>query len=132
MKPKTPTPHDALFEAAFQNPDHAAATFRAVLPPELVRPIDWSSLRLESGSFVDAELRETEGDLAFSVEAGWDAVVFALVFDRRPTLEEVGETALRFQGGPSSRFICRIGSTFRSVRSLRLGATRAGLSGLAD
>ncbi len=61
-----PGPHDLFARFTFGHPERAAAELRAVLPPQVVSEVDWSSLRRESGSVVDPELRETESDLLFS------------------------------------------------------------------
>ncbi|ATB40543.1 transposase [Cystobacter fuscus] len=50
----------------FGRPERAEAELRAVLPARLFSAVDWSSLRLEPGSVVDPELRETESDLLFT------------------------------------------------------------------
>nr|WP_075306250.1 Rpn family recombination-promoting nuclease/putative transposase [Hyalangium minutum] len=50
-------PHDLFARFAFGQPERAAAELRAMLPPEFVAGVDWSSLRRESGSVVDPELR---------------------------------------------------------------------------
>ncbi len=59
-------PHDLFARHTFGHPERAAAELRAVLPEQLVSQVDWSSLKRESGSVVDPELRETESDLLFS------------------------------------------------------------------
>ena len=59
-------PHDLLARYTFAHPERAAAELHAVLPPHVVSSVDWSSLRREPGSVVDAELRETESDLLFT------------------------------------------------------------------
>jgi hypothetical protein len=61
-----PGPHDLFVRYTFGQPERAAAELRAVLPPQVVSQVDWSTLRQESGSVVDPELRETESDLLFS------------------------------------------------------------------
>ena len=61
-----PGPHDLFARYTFGQPERAAAELRAVLPPRVVSQVDWSTLRRESGSVVDPELRETESDLLFS------------------------------------------------------------------
>ena len=61
-----PGPHDLFARFTFGAPERAAAELRAVLPPHVVSEVDWSSLRRESGSVVDPELRETESDLLFT------------------------------------------------------------------
>ncbi|MFO0715101.1 MAG: Rpn family recombination-promoting nuclease/putative transposase [Sandaracinus sp.] len=53
----THTPHDALFKAVFSLPEHAEAELRAVLPARLARRIDWSTLALAGGSFIDEALK---------------------------------------------------------------------------
>jgi predicted transposase YdaD len=59
----TSIPHDALFKAAFENPANAAALFRQRLPPVLALAIDWDSLTLEPGTFVDPSLADRHSDL---------------------------------------------------------------------
>lgn len=67
--PATKTPHDALFKSVFQQPESAAAELRHVLPAEHVAAIDWSTLKLEPGSYVDEALADQQSDLAFSANA---------------------------------------------------------------
>ncbi|NPC86409.1 transposase, partial [Pyxidicoccus fallax] len=59
-------PHDLFVRYTFGNPERAAAELRAVLPSHVVSEVDWASLRGESSSVVDPELRETESDLLFT------------------------------------------------------------------
>ena len=65
----TKTPHDALFKSVFQQPENAAAELQHVLPPEHVAAIDWSTLKLEPGSYVDEALADQHSDLLFSARA---------------------------------------------------------------
>jgi predicted transposase YdaD len=55
-------PHDKLVKSTFSDPDNARAFLQAHLPRKLARRIDWSSLSLVSGSFIDpaAELTTIE------------------------------------------------------------------------
>ena len=73
----TSRPHDALFRSAFEHPDDAAGEVRHVLPPGVVEAIDWSTLRLEPGSFIDPELADRHSDLLFSA---WIADAPALIY----------------------------------------------------
>jgi predicted transposase YdaD len=59
-------PHDLFVRYTFGSPERAAAELRATLPAHVVSEVDWASLRQESGSVVDPELRETESDLLFT------------------------------------------------------------------
>jgi hypothetical protein len=52
----TRTPHDALFRFAFSRAENAAGELRAVLPPALATRIDWLSLTLTDGHFIDEDL----------------------------------------------------------------------------
>ncbi len=59
-------PHDLFVRYTFGHPERAAAELRATLPSHVVAEVDWETLRQESGSVVDPELRKTESDLLFS------------------------------------------------------------------
>jgi hypothetical protein len=63
------SPHDALFRFTFSQPEHAAPLIRSKLQPELARSVDWSSLELRPGSFVDRELEWRHTDLLFGTTA---------------------------------------------------------------
>ena len=60
------TPHDALFKAVLGKPEHARGVLRAVVPAALAEAIDWPTLTLRPGSFVDLALREQHTDLLYS------------------------------------------------------------------
>jgi hypothetical protein len=61
-------PHDRLFRAAFSDPATAAAFLKAYLEPALAASVDWSSLRVEEGSFIDSQLKTSEADLLFTAK----------------------------------------------------------------
>jgi hypothetical protein len=61
-------PHDATFKAIFEHLDHAIDLFRSVLPAAISDSLDWSTLTLESGAFIDTDLSDCHGDLLFSVQ----------------------------------------------------------------
>jgi hypothetical protein len=63
--PMTSTPHDALFKAAFEHPEHAAGLLRSILPAEAANAIDWATLERLPGSFVDPRLGGSHPDLLF-------------------------------------------------------------------
>jgi predicted transposase/invertase (TIGR01784 family) len=113
-------PHDALFKAAFERPQHAAGLFRDLLPAPLVNSIDWSTLALEPGSYVDPTLGTSHSDLLFSVrlhsqgrgdERGEELLLYVLlehqsINDRAMPLRSLGyivriwERRHRQRGGP--------------------------------
>lgn len=62
------SPHDRFFRHVFAQPEHAAGELRILLPAALTVRIDWQSLQLLPGTFVDPELRELRTDLLFSAQ----------------------------------------------------------------
>ena len=69
----------------FGNPENAASELRLVLPAEASALIDWPSLKLCPGSFVDPQLVERHTDLLFTVRyAGRDAQLYVL-FEHQST-----------------------------------------------
>jgi hypothetical protein len=83
-----PGPHDQLVRFTFEHPERAAAELRAVLPAQVVAQIDWSSLRRESGSVVDEELRESQSDLLFSARLhGGEPLLLYLLLEHQSTVD---------------------------------------------
>ncbi len=60
-------PHDRLFREALASVENACGEPKSVLPDKVVRRVDWSTLRLRPGSFIDEELSERQTNLLFSV-----------------------------------------------------------------
>lgn len=94
-------PHDALFKAVLGQPEHARGTLRAILPAPLAEALDWSTLTLRPGSFVDAALSHQHTDLLYSVmwQGGGEALVH-LLFEHQSTPPTEGLMAhrlLRYQ-----------------------------------
>jgi len=77
----TARPHDALFKSAFETPGEAAALMRELLPADVGAAIAWSTIRGETGSFIDATLADYHSDLLFSVQlhAGSRAPLYLLL-----------------------------------------------------
>ena len=72
-------PHDKLVKSTFSDPDNARAFLEAYLPSHLVRRIDWKTLSLVSGSFIDPEFEATSSDLLFTAKIdGQSAFLFVL------------------------------------------------------
>lgn len=73
-------PHDSLFRYAFSDPATITAHFQAVLPPEVVAALDWPSLRLQPGSYVDETYQDFHSDLLFKVDtrAGEEVFLYLL------------------------------------------------------
>jgi predicted transposase/invertase (TIGR01784 family) len=71
--------HDNLFKFTFSQVENAASMLRFLLPAALVALIDFATLALRPGSFVDEALSERHTDLLFSAKiAGRDAFIYVL------------------------------------------------------
>jgi predicted transposase YdaD len=95
------SPHDALFKAVLGQPEHARGALRTIVPAELAEALDWSTLTLRPGSFVDAVLTPQHTDLLYS--ASWrnrDEGFAYLLFEHQsapPTDGPMGHRLLRYQ-----------------------------------
>ncbi|MDR5611473.1 MAG: Rpn family recombination-promoting nuclease/putative transposase [Arsenophonus sp.] len=63
----TPTPHDAIFKQFLSEKETAKDFFDIWLPDELKALCDLDSLKVESGSFVDSEMKNYQSDILYSV-----------------------------------------------------------------
>jgi len=66
--PIIPFSHDALFKKSLSDLKVARDFFHAHLPEVVKTAMDFNTLRLEKGSFIDEELRQTHTDMLFSVQ----------------------------------------------------------------
>nr|MBA2817375.1 putative transposase [Candidatus Pantoea persica] len=80
-KNRTPTPHDATFRQFLGQPSVARNFIELHLPAELRALCDLSTLKLESGSFVEDDLRQYFSDVLFSLKTrrGDDGYVHVLI-----------------------------------------------------
>jgi len=97
-----PNPHDLIFKGVFGRPEHARGMLRAIAPVALAEALDWSTLTLQPGSFVDAALSHQHTDLLYAAtwRDGGEALVY-LLFEHQsapPTEGLMAERLLRYQG----------------------------------
>ena len=80
-KNRIPTPHDATFRQFLSQPSVARDFMELHLPAELRALCDLSTLKLESGSFVEHDLRQYFSDVLYSLKTrrGDDGYVHVLV-----------------------------------------------------
>nr|WP_025120961.1 MULTISPECIES: Rpn family recombination-promoting nuclease/putative transposase [unclassified Serratia (in: enterobacteria)] len=80
MKNTTPTPHDAVFKQFLTHPDTARDFLELHLPPALQQCCDLRTLKLESGSFIENNLRPYYSDVIYSLktEQG-DGYIYTLI-----------------------------------------------------
>jgi predicted transposase YdaD len=60
-------PHDRFIRYVLEHSERAAPLLRTVLPPGLAARVRWSTLRGHPTVLVDSSIRESRGDLSFSV-----------------------------------------------------------------
>lgn len=60
-------PHDLVFRFVFVRVAHARAVLRALVGVDTARQLDWSSMRLVPGTYVEEALRDSMSDVLFSV-----------------------------------------------------------------
>jgi hypothetical protein len=62
--------HDALFKSTFQHVEHAASILCQILQPTAAARIDFATLALSPGTFVEEVLKERFSDILFSAQIG--------------------------------------------------------------
>lgn len=77
--------HDALFKSTFSQVEHAAGEFKLLLPHALVERIDFASLALCPGSFVDDAFAQSHTDLLFSANLAGRAALLYVLFEHQST-----------------------------------------------
>ncbi|HEX7836538.1 MAG TPA: Rpn family recombination-promoting nuclease/putative transposase [Kofleriaceae bacterium] len=96
-----PNPHDLIFKAVFGQPEHARGALCAILPAVLAEAMDWSTLMLQPGSFVDAALSHQHTDLLYAARwRGGDEALVYLLFEHQskpPTEGLMAERLLSYQ-----------------------------------
>jgi predicted transposase YdaD len=84
-----PNAHDALFKATFSRIEHAASALRGILPPALAARVDFRTLALCPGSFVDEALKERWSDLLFSASLEGRPVLLYVLWEHQSTVDEL-------------------------------------------
>jgi predicted transposase YdaD len=76
-------PHDKLFRSTFSDPRNAAAFLRHHLGGPLPALVDWDSLSLLPGSFIDSQMKGSEADLLFSAKIGGSNALFYILWEHQ-------------------------------------------------
>ncbi|WGM09041.1 Rpn family recombination-promoting nuclease/putative transposase [Arsenophonus nasoniae] len=63
----TPTPHDSVFKQFLSEKETAKDFFDIWLPDEIKALCDLDSLKVESGSFIDSDMKNYQSDILYSV-----------------------------------------------------------------
>jgi predicted transposase/invertase (TIGR01784 family) len=83
------TPHDRLFHHVFSSPEHAVGELQALLPPEIARRIDWTTLEALPARFIDPKLAEFRSDVLFSVKLDGRTVLLYLLLEHQSTSDSL-------------------------------------------
>jgi predicted transposase YdaD len=78
-----PTPHDKLVRRTFGDLQHARGLLRSLVPNALATRVDWSTLALVDGSFIDPQLAERQTDLLYTVELEQRPVLLYLLLEHQ-------------------------------------------------
>ena len=79
--------HDSLVKRSFGIVENARGELQAVLPPDLVREIDWSTLELVAQPTVGTRLRSREIDLLYRVKIHEHPALLYTVFEAQRSVE---------------------------------------------
>ena len=82
-------PHDSLFKDTFSQLEHAQGLIRSVLPKELVERMDFSTLQLQPGSYLDEELKPSQSDLLFSIVLSGQRVLIYLLVEHQSSVDDL-------------------------------------------
>jgi len=80
-------PHDGLVKWTFSQREHAIGLLKAALPKAVVEATDWSTLRVEKGSFVDRALRHRHSDIVLSARMDGEPVFFYTLIEHQRAVE---------------------------------------------
>ncbi len=78
-------PHDGLFKLTFTDPETAAGELRSILPTAISDAIDWSTLRVEDGTLLAADLSERFADILYTVQLGQQGAWIYVLFEHQST-----------------------------------------------
>ncbi|WP_026824296.1 Rpn family recombination-promoting nuclease/putative transposase [Arsenophonus nasoniae] len=85
----TPTPHDAVFKQFLSEKETAKDFFDIWLPDEIKALCDLDSLKVESGSFVDSEMKNYQSDILYSVKTGQGKGYIYLLIEHQSTPDKL-------------------------------------------
>ena len=80
-------PHDKFSKRTFSQLETARDFFRTYLPPRLAAAVDWSTLALEPGSFVDERLAGSSSDLLYRVRCGDQPLLLYCLLEHQSTVD---------------------------------------------
>ena len=101
---KAPFPHDHFVKWVFTRPEAAAVELRQVLPPEVSARLDWPTLHVRPGSYIDPKLTARHSDILYAVRLRDDQPREALIY----VLLEHQSSADRLMAWRLLRYVVRV------------------------
>ncbi|WP_074168147.1 Rpn family recombination-promoting nuclease/putative transposase [Candidatus Arsenophonus triatominarum] len=89
IKKFTPTPHDAVFRQFLSEKKTAKDFFEIWLPDEIKALCDLDSLKVESGSFVDSEMKNYQSDILYFVKTEKEQGYIYLLIEHQSTPDKL-------------------------------------------
>jgi predicted transposase/invertase (TIGR01784 family) len=80
-------PHNLMVRAVLSDVAEASSFLQRHLPPEVSQALDWATLTLREGSFVDEDLRASEADFLYEIalRSGEDPVWIYVLLEHQST-----------------------------------------------
>ncbi|PAV02349.1 ISNCY family transposase [Arsenophonus sp. ENCA] len=85
----TPTPHDSVFKQFLSEKETAQDFFDIWLPDEIKSLCDLNSLKVESGSFIDSEMKNYQSDILYSVKTEKGKGYFYLLIEAQSSPDKL-------------------------------------------
>ncbi|QBY46625.1 Rpn family recombination-promoting nuclease/putative transposase (plasmid) [Arsenophonus nasoniae] len=85
----TPTPHDAVFKQFLSEKETAKDFFDVWLPDEIKALCDLESLKVESGSFIDSEMKNYQSDILYSVSISKGSGYIYILIEHQSTPDKL-------------------------------------------
>ncbi|HGJ5866181.1 Rpn family recombination-promoting nuclease/putative transposase [Arsenophonus nasoniae] len=85
----TPTPHDAIFKQFLSEKETAQDFFDIWLPDEIKSLCDLNSLKVESSSFIDAEMKNYQSDILYSIKTEKGSGYLYLLIEHQSTPDKL-------------------------------------------
>jgi predicted transposase/invertase (TIGR01784 family) len=80
---KSVNPHDKYFKYVFSKTENAADLISNSLKKEIVKELDFNSLKLESSEYVNKRLKTSFSDLVFSCKMGKAKVTISILLEHK-------------------------------------------------
>ncbi|EGY28113.1 putative protein (putative transposase or invertase), partial [Candidatus Regiella insecticola 5.15] len=85
----TPTPHDALFKQFLSEKETAKDFFEIWLPDEIKALCDFTTMQVESGSFIDEKMKAYQNDILYSLRTQKGKAYLYILIEAQSTRDKL-------------------------------------------